>query len=71
MLSRPVDAVNRRPSAANLRCEPLMILATGKFVASRTGEAYDARDSGSIENFGLLARRTARVARKRRSEGDR
>ncbi len=32
-----------------------MILATGKFVASRTGEAYDARDSGSIENFGLLA----------------
>src|SRR5207302_3193684 len=33
-------------------------LAGGKSVASRTGEAYDARDRRPIGNFGLLLRRT-------------
>jgi hypothetical protein len=43
MLSRPIEAVNRRYSIA------------GKSVASRTGEAYDARDSGPIGHSRLWA----------------
>jgi hypothetical protein len=45
-----------RPSARNPLNPP--DLTAGKFVASRTGEAYDARGSGPIGNLGLLARRT-------------